>query len=85
MSAPGTKTMSRQAHESLLTTRARRQGLRIVTSDDSDSGHGGYQLVDEGRGQVVIGEGFWLTLDDVEAWLSGAERRGVDLFSGTRP
>jgi hypothetical protein len=54
--------------ESVLQLRVRRHGWRLERSEEHTD-RGGYRIVDEDDGSIVIGEGFDLDLDDVKVWL----------------
>lgn len=73
MSADTEKT-----RETRLRRQAERRGLRLQKSPRRDADardFGTYQLVDEREGWIVAeqlaGQGYGLTLDDVEEWLNG--------------
>ena len=75
-------TDTEKTRETRLRRQAERRGLRLQKSPRRDAAaqdFGTYQLVDEREGWVVAeqfpGQGFGLSLDDVEEWLNGGAVR----------
>lgn len=75
--------MSDKAHENKLRRMADRQGLMLQKSRTRDRRaltYGGYQLVDEENGEVVLGQGnigrgYASSLEEVESYLNRSRAR----------